>query len=53
MAKMIGTVTVSQGCTFGKTCTCNGYYRDTKMVRVSKRRERQAWKRQIRRDEEN
>lgn len=47
MAKMIGTKTIQQGCTYGKNCTCNGYYRDAKMVRVMKRRERQEWKREV------
>lgn len=47
MARMIGNITSSQGCTFGKKCTCNGYYRCDKMKRTAKRRERQAWKKEV------
>lgn len=47
MDKMIGTKCSSRGCSFGKSCTCNGYYRDKRMKRQMKRSERQAWKKEV------
>lgn len=44
MAKMLGDLR-DQGCAHGKRCTCNARYRSKVYTRVTKRRERQAWKR--------
>jgi hypothetical protein len=46
MAKMIGD-SRDTGCTYGKKCTCNGYYRSKRITRLTKRRERQTWKREV------
>ena len=43
MARMIGSLRDS-ACNYGKHCSCNSYYRDKKFTRATKRRERQAWK---------
>lgn len=45
MARMIGDLRDS-GCNGGKHCTCNGYYRTKRMTRLTKRQERQNWKKE-------
>ena len=46
MAKMLGG-TRDSGCTYGKHCTCNGYYRTKRFTRITKRRERAEWKKEV------
>lgn len=46
MARMIGNLRAT-GCTYGKHCSCNGMYRDAATTRTTKRRERNAWKREV------
>jgi hypothetical protein len=45
MAKMLGHLRDS-GCNYGKHCTCNGWYRQKSFTRLTKRRERQQWKKE-------
>lgn len=46
MAKMLGSLRDS-ACMGGKDCSCNGYYRTKKFTRITKRRERMEWKREV------
>lgn len=45
MARMLGD-TRDVACLGGKKCTCNGYYRTKTFTRITKRRERAAWKKE-------